>query len=71
MPKGRMVYMIAHAKLFSAVFIVLGLALLLHHVVFFGRIADVGDILHHEFFEAVFLSVGFTLLLCSRTQKSK
>lgn len=59
------------ARVVGAVFLVLGLVFIVHHVVFYGRVADLEDILHHEFFEAVFLSVGLTLLACSYTQKPK
>ena len=58
-------------ELLGVIFLVLGLVLTIHHVIFFGRIADIEDILHHEFFEAILLTAGFTLLLCSFTQKSR
>jgi hypothetical protein len=50
-------------KAISMTFIAIGLILLLHHYIFWQRIADPGDILHHEFFEAIFLTAGITLLV--------
>lgn len=52
-------------------FIVLGLILVIHHYIFWNKLFDVSDILHHEFFEAVFFTAGITLSLCRCTDKKK
>lgn len=46
--------------------IIAGLTILLHHFIFWQRIADLDDILHHEFFVAIFLTAGITLLISDR-----
>jgi hypothetical protein len=47
----------------GAVFVVVGLLIVFHHLLICGRFFDLGDILHHEFFEAIFFTAGLTLLL--------
>lgn len=58
-------------EILSATLIIAGLLILLHHYVFWQRIADLDDILHHEFFEAIFLTAGITLLMSSRHDKKR
>jgi hypothetical protein len=48
-----------------------GLLILLHHYIFWQRIADLEDILHHEFFEAVLLTAGITLLISNHYNKRR
>jgi len=55
----------------SLAFIIAGLLILLHHCIFWQRIADLKDILHHEFFEAVFLTAGITLLISNHYNKRR
>jgi len=52
-------------KIFAAILVLSGLAILLHHFIVTGRLVDLSDILHHEFFEGVFLTAGLVLLACS------
>jgi len=56
---------------FAIFLISLGLALIAHHCVFFGRIADLKDIMHHEFFEAILLTAGITILFSIHYEKRK
>jgi hypothetical protein len=47
----------------GAVFVLVGLLIVFHHLLICGRFFDIRDILHHEFFEAIFFTAGLTLLL--------
>jgi len=47
----------------GAVFVLVGLLIVVHHLLICGRLFDLGDILHHEFFEAICFTAGLTLLL--------
>ena len=58
-------------KTISITLIVIGLLIMLHHFVFWQRIADLKDMLHHEFFEAVFLTAGITLLISSHYSRKR
>jgi len=53
----------------GAMFLAFGGLLILHHYVFWRRLYDLRDMLHHEFFEAVFFTAGVTLLLTHYTNK--
>ena len=53
----------------SITLIIIGLLIMLHHYIFWQRIADLKDILHHEFFEAIFLTAGITLLISNHNKK--
>jgi hypothetical protein len=55
----------------SLALIIAALLILLHHYIFWQRIADLTDILHHEFFEAVFLTAGTTLLISNHYNKRR
>ncbi|RLG90165.1 hypothetical protein DRO34_06085 [Candidatus Bathyarchaeota archaeon] len=55
----------------GTLFIFLGLLLIIHHYVFWNRLFDVCDVLHHEFFEAVFFTAGITLLVSRCTDKKE
>ena len=56
-------------RLFGVILILLGAALILHHLLLYGRPLDVKDVCHHEFFEGVLLASGLTLLLTARSEK--
>lgn len=58
-------------KVVGLTFIIIGLALMLHHYIFWQRIADLKDMMHHEFFEAIFFTAGITLLITTRSSKTK
>jgi hypothetical protein len=49
----------------GAVFVLVGLLMVFHHLLISGRLFDLRDILHHEFFEAIFFTAGLVLLLIS------
>ncbi len=55
----------------SAFLIALGALLIIHHIIFWQRPFDVGDMLHHEFFEAIFFTAGITLLIATRFNKPR
>jgi len=55
----------------SVTLIIIGLLIILHHYVFWQRIADPSDILHHEFFEAIFFTAGATLLISNHYNKKR
>lgn len=55
----------------SITLIIIGLLIMLHHCIFWQRIADLKDILHHEFFEAIFLTSGITLLVSNHHNKKR
>ena len=55
----------------SITLIIIGLLILFHHCIFWQKIADIDDILHHEFFEAVFLTAGITLLISNHYSKKR
>ena len=58
-------------KVVGLTFIIIGLALMLHHCIFWQRIADLKDIMHHEFFEAIFFTAGITLLISACVKQNK
>jgi len=58
-------------KTISITLIIIGLLILSHHYIFWQKIADLKDILHHEFFEAVFLTAGITLLISNHYNKRR
>ena len=58
-------------KTIAVTLIIVGLVILLHHFIFWQRIADLDDILHHEFFAAISLTAGITLLMSSRYNKGR
>jgi len=58
-------------EIISIALIITGLLILLHHYIFWQRIADLKDILHHEFFEAVLLTAGITLLISNHYNKRR
>lgn len=64
---------IGKVEIIGATLIVVGLLILLHHYIFWQRIVDLDDIMHHEFFEAIFLTAGITLLMskCYNTKRSE
>ena len=47
----------------GAVFVLLGMLGVIHHLLISGRLFNLSDILHHEFFEAIFFTAGIVLLL--------
>jgi uncharacterized membrane protein YidH (DUF202 family) len=51
--------------------IIIGLLIMLHHYIFWQRIADLKDILHHEFFEVIFLTAGIALLISNHCNKKR
>jgi uncharacterized membrane protein YidH (DUF202 family) len=51
------------AEKLGAFLIILGTLLVIHHIIYWQRIFDIDDMLHHEFFEAVFFTAGMTLLI--------
>jgi len=53
------------------ILVLTGLLIMLHHFIFWERIADLEDILHHEFFEAVLLTAGITLLISNHFSKRR
>jgi predicted membrane protein len=55
----------------SVFLIALGALLVIHHVIFWQRLFDVSDALHHEFFEAIFFTAGITLLIAKRLNKAR
>jgi hypothetical protein len=55
------------ATMLGAIFVFLGLLLVVHHLLICGRLFDIRDILHHEFFEAVLFTAGIVLLLTTMT----
>ncbi len=55
----------------GVILVLMGLLIMLHHFIFWERIADLDDILHHEFFEAVLLTAGITLLISNRFNKRR
>jgi len=58
-------------EVISVALMIAGLLILLHHYIFWQRIADLKDMLHHEFFEAVFLTAGITLLISNHYNKRR
>ena len=58
-------------KVVGLTFIIIGLALVLHHYIFWQRIADLKDMMHHEFFEAIFFTAGITLLISALSRRNK
>ena len=58
-------------KVVGLTFIIIGLALVLHHYIFWQRIADLKDMMHHEFFEAIFFTAGITLLISALSRQNK
>jgi hypothetical protein len=55
----------------SVTLIIIGLLILLHHCIFWRRIADLKDMLHHEFFEAILFTAGITLLISNHHNKKR
>ncbi len=58
-------------KTIAIALIIVGLIILLHHFIFWQRIADLKDVLHHEFFAAISLTAGITLLMTIRYNKGR
>ncbi|MGQ9538782.1 MAG: hypothetical protein ACUVTE_04255 [Candidatus Bathycorpusculaceae bacterium] len=56
------------AEVFGFLLIALGVALIIHHVLFWQRLFDIADMMHHEFFEAIFFTAGITLLITIRSK---
>lgn len=54
------------AEIFSFLLIFLGILLVIHHFIFWQRLFDIADMMHHEFFEAIFFTAGITLLMATR-----
>ncbi|MBS7615858.1 hypothetical protein KEJ45_01495 [Candidatus Bathyarchaeota archaeon] len=59
------------ADVIGLFFILLGVSLIIHHIIFWQRPFDIGDMLHHEFFEAIFLTAGITLFIATRLNNTK
>ncbi|MBX5321877.1 MAG: hypothetical protein QHH12_06380 [Candidatus Bathyarchaeota archaeon] len=59
------------AEVVGFFFIALGVALIVHHVLFWQRPFDIADMMHHEFFEAIFFTAGVTLLIAVRSKRGK
>jgi hypothetical protein len=55
----------------SVTLIIIGLLILLHHCIFWRRIVDLKDMLHHEFFEAILFTAGITLLISNHYNKKR
>lgn len=58
-------------EVISTMLITIALLLLLHHYVFWQRLADLSDVMHHEFFEAIFMTAGITLLVSHQHNKRR
>lgn len=59
------------AETISVTLIIIGLFILLHHCIFWRRIVDLKDTLHHEFFEAILFTAGITLLISNHYNKKR
>jgi hypothetical protein len=43
--------------------ILCGLLILVHHLIFWSRLFDIEDIMHHEFFAGVFITFGVSAFI--------
>jgi hypothetical protein len=55
----------------GAVFVLVGVLIVVHHVVICGRLFDLRDMLHHEFFWAIAFTAGIVLLITSKTKQKQ
>ncbi|MFA5363608.1 MAG: hypothetical protein WC325_00305 [Candidatus Bathyarchaeia archaeon] len=55
----------------GAIFVLVGVLIVVHHVAICGRLFDLGDILHHEFFEAITFTAGIVMLITSKTKQKQ
>ncbi|PMB74220.1 hypothetical protein C0199_00610 [Candidatus Bathyarchaeota archaeon] len=58
-------------EVISAFLIAIGLLLIIHHLIFYQRLFDLADMLHHEFFEAIFFTAGVVLLIVAWSKKRR
>lgn len=50
-------------KIYASIFILLGIAIIIHQLIFYAKIWEWNDALHHEWFSAILIMFGLGILV--------